>query len=85
MDESMKLASREKYWKELTSEEKVERMRKIVKHQAGEISFLRQQLDSLQEHVHVGNNIYNRRGRYGYEEIGLDQSRRSEKDDEVFF
>jgi len=48
---------REKYWGELGLEEKVERMRQVVKQQGATISFLSTQGSRLGQHQHKDGHI----------------------------
>jgi len=43
---------RQKYWSELTAEEKLERMRGILKNAIGELNHVRQELLRLRKHQH---------------------------------
>jgi hypothetical protein len=43
---------REKYWSELKSSEKIERMRTVVKHLQSALDEVRSQIRPLQKHIH---------------------------------
>ena len=47
--------SREKYWSELNQDEKIERMRRIVKNQGREVEELKEKVRKLRKHSHMNN------------------------------
>lgn len=79
-------AYREKYWKELKSSEKIERMREIVKGLKATINFLESRVSKLQRHSHNERGeavlVEGLEGYFGGNEI---QSPRSTNPDEVYF
>ena len=87
MDKELHAPSREKYWSELGIEEKVERMRKVIKQTERMLSELMGTVEQLRTHVHAqhdGRILYDpRQSSYGMA-VG-DERRRHEKDDEVYF
>ena len=56
IEETMKEA-REKYWSELDSDGKIERMRRIVRNQGREIDELKEKVRKLRKHTHVGDGF----------------------------
>ena len=77
-------AKREKYWKELTADEKVDRMRIVVKDLEKQLSWAQQTIEKLNRHVHSANEIYFRESRMmGEVEVG--DLRRKPMDDDVYF
>ena len=81
-------ASREKHWSELGIEEKVERMRQIIKQKDRTISNLWGTVEQLRAHVHAphdGHILYDPvQSRYGM--LAPEDDRpRTEKGDEVYF
>ena len=48
---------REKYWKELTDQEKIERLRFTIKQQQGFINDMARHLEQLVNHDHLNNKI----------------------------
>ena len=75
---------REKYWSEISIEEKIERMRKEVKSLQREIRSLGDLLQNLSEHNHLNNEIVmplrSRRGHGEGEQMG-----RGPGKDDVYF
>ena len=57
MEKDFPRITREKYWGELTTEEKIERMREQVKNLQREIRDLGSLIQSLSEHSHLNNEI----------------------------
>ncbi len=49
--------SREKYWEELTDQEKIERLRFTIKQQQGFINRMAEFLEQLIDHDHLNNKI----------------------------
>jgi len=86
MDEQTK-PCREKYWSEVGIEEKVERMRQVIKQKDRTLSELWGIVEQLRTHVHAqhdGRILYDPgQSRYGM--VAGDERRRHEKDDEVYF
>ena len=83
MEENQKMSSREKYWKELTIEGKIERMREIVKRLQGENGFLQNRIHSFENHQHLGDKIVVPISRSGGMIEG--QAHRGKVNDEVYF
>ena len=85
------LASREKYWKELKADEKVERMRTVVKRLEERIENLKQSEALLMRHSHTEDGsvvVVNHLGnRYGGEEVSNypHNNRPGMNPDEVYF
>lgn len=76
---------REKYWKELSAEEKCDRMRTIVKHLQNALGQAQQTIEQLNRHVHSANEIYFREPPgFGVVEAG-GPNRRPTDDNEVYF
>ena len=80
------LASRPNYWKELKCEEKIERMREIVKSLQNGFSYIENRLSKLEQHIHNKNGeaVYEEKfSRSGFGEV---TQRGNIKDsDEVYF
>ena len=57
MPTEMKVPQRNKHWSELTSDEKIERLREIVKRLESQNSNLRETVDNLREHQHIDGTI----------------------------
>jgi len=81
-DELMKTAGREKYWKELDHEKKIERMRDIIKNLENKVQAFGEMVKKLNGHIHSDNQMFFREQPYGG--AGA-QFRRKPNDDEVWF
>ncbi len=55
--DDMKTTGREKYWSELTADEKIERQRRVIKANAVEIRRLSDNVRDLLRHRHLDNEI----------------------------
>ncbi len=75
---------REKYWKELTADEKLERMRMEVKQLRNRLDAAQQTIQQSRQHVHSANEIYFRELRRG-DVVEVEGPRRNLNDDEVYF
>jgi conjugal transfer/entry exclusion protein len=84
MNDEINKICREKYWSELTTEERVERMREQVKNLQREIRSLGNLIQNLSEHNHLNNEIVMPlRSRRGLEKT--EQTRRGPGKDDVYF
>ena len=76
-------ASREKYWSELTDQEKIERMRKIVKQGQREQQELRNFIEALLGHAHALDGSLMRK--FDVHPPGYGTSARSDQGNDVYF
>ena len=76
--------SREKYWSEVTIEEKIERTRREVKSLQSQINFVSRKVDQLLEHFHAEGKIIIPLNRYDDNPKEESRSRGIGKD-EVYF
>lgn len=89
MAQLSKMASREKYWSELTADEKIERMRQILKRATSEGNLNHRRLETLEDvfwghsHDSEGNPVARVRiPNRGHGEIGRDKPGNP---DEIYF
>lgn len=82
-------ASREKYWKELTDSEKIDRMRIVVKRLQESLIYISNQIDDFPNHIHNSKGeaiVENRLGQVNIGKAGMIMQTSFSKDsDEVFF
>ena len=80
LTQEMKAPQRQKYWKELTPDEKIERMHEVVQRLQSQNRTLSQTVDRLREHKHIDGEIVTPMKRhYGEDASGTTAS------DEVYF
>ena len=76
---------REKYWSELSIEEKIERTRNQVKSLQSQIGHLDQKIDQLLEHAHFDGKIVITLDRYGHGGDKEEGRIRGSGKDDVYF
>lgn len=77
---------RRKYWSEIDANEKIERMRDVVKVQSRTISVFERLLDELMKHSHAPDGKLLRPiGRMGYASEDAEPRKRGGEEDQVYF
>ncbi len=84
MSKELNAPMRDKYWKEITADEKCDRMRMIVKNLQNALSHAQQTIEQLNRHVHSANEIYFRESRK-VGQVEAIRLRGKAGDDEVYF
>ena len=76
---------REKWWSELTSDEKIERMRQVLKNIQTDLQFFHGRVENLMRHDHSNQKIVVPLEERGYGAVNVGRSLQGEKPDDVWF